>query len=289
MLNTWLNLAEKWVTGRVRRREITALTGRNHRSALSSFVEVVGNRRQIRRSDVERWLEKRANLAESTRRSDLSTVRGWCRWLVREGHLKAYPCEDVAAPREPRRVPRYIKREGIDSLLSVSPDPRTTAVIWLMFGAGLRCCEVARLRVEDWDRAGETMRVTGKGGHEREVPVAKELAKALTWYLAEYPTTTGPLIRSYRQPHKPLTSDTISGQVSELMRAAGIKHAARDGMSAHALRHTAASDTLEASGGDLWLVGELLGHARLDTVKIYLRHARSDEMRRAVDARFAAA
>jgi integrase/recombinase XerC len=283
MHERWAQLGESWVIGRVRRREITALTGRNHRSALTSFLCVVGNRRTIRRSDVERWLEKRAHLAEATRRSDLSTVRGWCRWLVEERHLKTDPTKLVASPKEPRRMPRYIEQAGIDSLLDVSPDARTTAVIWLMFGAGLRCCEVAGVRVEDWDRAGQTIRVIGKGGHEREVPIPREVAGAITWYLASHPATTGPLIRSYRQPHRALTPDTLSGQVSELMRAAGIKHAARDGMSAHALRHTCASDTLEASGGNLWL-----GHANLNTVKIYLRHARSDEMRRAIDARFAA-
>ena len=284
----WRTLADRWVTGRVRRREITPLTARNHRSALGSFCTVVGRRRTIRRAEVERWLEHRADLAPSTRRSDLSTVRGWCRWLIREGHLRHDPTVDVAAPREPRRLPRYIDRELIDELLAVCPDTRAQAIVWLMFGGGLRCCEVSRLEVGDWDRRGELLRVRGKGGHEREVPVVDDVRAALDRYLAEHPATVGPIVRSYNRPSSALRPDTLSGMVSELMRGAGIKHAARDGMSAHALRHTAAADTLDASGGNLWLVGELLGHANLNTVKLYLRRARSGEMRAALDARFAA-
>lgn len=283
----WASLANRWVTGRVRRREITPLTGRNHRSALSSFVAVVGQRTSIRRAEVERWMEHRADLAAATRRSDLSTVRGWCRWLVEEGHLGKDPCIHVRPPKEPRRIPRYIDRELINELIDVCPDARARAVVWLMFGAGLRCVEVERLQVEDWDRRAELLKVRGKGGHEREVPVVDGVRETLTSYLAEYPATTGPLIRSYRTPTS-LRADTLSGVVSELMRAAGIKQAPRDGMSAHALRHTAAADTLDASGGNLWLVGEMLGHANLNTVKVYLRRARTGEMRDAMDARFAA-
>lgn len=284
----WASLAERWVVGRVRRKEITPLTGRNHRSALTSFVAVVGQRRTIRRTEVERWMERRAELAASTRRSDLSVIRGWCRWLVEEGHLRKDPCAHVPAPKEPRRVPRYIDRGLIGELLAVCPDARAVAVVWLMFGCGLRCIEVERLELGDWDRRAELLRVRGKGGHEREVPVPAPVREALNRYLAERPATTGPLIRSYNQPQNPLRADTLSGIVSELMRAAGIKRAPRDGMSAHALRHTSAADTLDASGGNLWLVGEMLGHANLNTVKLYLRRARSGEMREAMDARFAA-
>lgn len=283
----WATLAERWVTGRVRRREITPLTGRNHRSALTSFVKVIGRRVTIRRTEVERWMEERANLAPATRRSDLSVVRGWCRWLLEEGHIRKDPCTYVRPPKEPRRVPRYIDRSLIEELLEVCPDSRARAVVWLMFGAGLRCIEVERLEVGDWDRRAEVLTVRGKGGHEREVPVVDDVRRALNDYLAAHPTTTGPLIRSYRQ-RTALRSDTLSGIVSELMRAAGIKHAPRDGMSAHALRHTCASDTLDASGGNLWLVGEMLGHANLNTVKVYLRRARTGEMREAMEARFAA-
>lgn len=280
----WAGLMNEYVTGRVRRGEITPLTGRNARSALGSLVSVVDTSATITPRTIDRWMRRRAHLSAASRRSDFSTARAWCDWLVSRRVLRSNPTAVFKAPKEPRRAPRALSTHAVAQLLEVCPDTRSRAVVWLMVGLGLRCCEVAGLRVEDWDRHDQVVRIVGKGGHERIIPMVPEVATAVGDYLAQHPATDGPLVRSYREPWQALAADTISGQVSELMKAAGIKRHARDGVSAHALRHTCASDVLDASH-DLTVVQELLGHQNLSTTAIYLRRAGIARMREAMGGR----
>lgn len=281
----WDDLAEAWVSGRLRRREIVLDTARNQRCALAGFVEVIGNRRSIERADVLRWAERCAHLAASTRRSDFSAVRGWCAWLVYEGHLRRDPTYGVKPPKEPRRVPRYLELEDVADILEACPDARSLAICWTMYGAGLRCGGIAALEIGDLNRRAKTLLVLSKGGHRYEASIPAPAIRAIDEYLALHPATTGPIFRSYRDPSAALRPDTISGLVSDIMAESGVKRAPRDGVSAHAFRHTCASELVEATGGNLWLVAEQLGHNDLATLRIYLRHARSAEMRDAQDAR----
>jgi integrase len=89
----------------------------------------------------------------------------------------------------------------------------------------------------------------------------------LEGYLRERPATSGPLIRrAYRRALEGLAGDKISGLVSNWMSEAGIKRYCRDGVSAHALRHTSATDMLRA-GAHLWNLLQALGHAHLATTE----------------------
>ena len=113
-----------------------------------------------------------------------------------------------------------------------------------MVQQGLRCCEVARLQLGDLDRVNGLMLIVGKGGHERVLPIIEETAEAVDAYLTEYPAFAGPLVRSYSDPHRGLASATITKLVRVWVGDAGIKRARHDGVSAHAFRHTAATDML---------------------------------------------
>ncbi|HEY7824746.1 MAG TPA: tyrosine-type recombinase/integrase [Acidimicrobiia bacterium] len=280
----WQALAIQYVAGRVRRGEITPLTGRNTRSSLGSLVKEIGDRRTITPHTIEKWMGTRAHLSAATRRHDFIAARAWCDWLVQEGKLKSNPTVRFRAPKEPRRAPRALSAESVAEVLHVCPDERSKAIVWLMVGMGLRCCEVATLNIEDWDRHSDLLRVTGKGQHVRELPMLPHVSEAIRVYLSAHPATDGPLFRSYRNPTQAIRADTISGMVSELMMAAGIKHHPRDGVSAHALRHTAASDVLEHSH-DLPAVQEMLGHRNLSTTSIYLRRASMERMRDSMSGR----
>lgn len=283
---TLAGLVLEYVNGRVARGEITKASGCNHRCYLSKFTDVVGNRppSRIGVSDIERWMESRAHLRASTRRNQFGLVRSFCAWLVERGTLRANPCDKVRAPKLPRSVPRALPLDHVERLLAACPDNRARLVVWLMVGLGCRCCEVATLEIGDWDRRAKLVRVVGKGGHERELPTSDEVERALTNYLAEWPATSGVLIRSYRDAASPILPATISEMVSAWMRAAGIKRGTRDGVSAHALRHTAASDVAETCG-DLRVVQAMLGHQHLSTTSIYLRRAGMAEMRAAMAGR----
>jgi integrase/recombinase XerD len=278
----------RYVDERRKRGEFTRDTAENAISTLMTFADVVGRRRleQLGPRDVERWLETRGHLARSTRRNQFSKVAHFCRWLRRRGLTRQDIAEDVESPKQPRSVPRALSPEAVAKLLAVMPDHRARVLFWLGYGLGLRCIEMARLELTDWDRTAGIMIVCGKGSHERFVPVEpRQAVWALDAYLDEHPVAGGPLIRSYNAPHRALTEQTISRLGTEWMYAAGIKRRNRDGVSWHALRHTAATELLEASGGDLRVVQEFLGHQHLSSTSIYLARAGAKKIRAAMQLR----
>lgn len=279
-------LVYKYLTGRVRRGELLPLTASNHWSALAVLMEVHGNRpvEHLGKPTIERWLEARTHVKPSTKRNQWSMVSQFCEWLVDEQILRSNPCRKMKAPRRLHTAPRTLEGPAVGTLLDVAPDARATAIVWLMVGLGLRCVSVSKLKIEDWSRRDQVMRVIGKAGHEHEVPVIPEVAAALTRYLAEFPATVGPLVRSYKQPWRSLSPGAISNLMSEWMLAAGVKQAPFDGIGAHALRRTCASDVLD-NCGDLRTISALLGHLDLASAAPYLRHAGLPRMREAMAGR----
>jgi integrase/recombinase XerC len=276
-------VAERQATSAVR-----AATAANYRSVLDRFAATIGEGRSVSslcEEDIVEWLGTLRHCAASTRCNHYSALAGFCGWLRRTGRVAADPMQDVRPPRRPRHVPRCMPEEHVAQLLDRCPDTRARAIVEVMVGMGLRCKEVCGLQIADWDRSGQVMLVThGKGGHEREVPVPSSTAAAIDSYLLDHPATSGPLFRSYRDYGCGLDANYLSELVSRWMRAARVKHTSRDGRSAHALRHTAASDVLEQCN-DLRVVQQMLGHQHLSTTSIYLRRADLSKMRTAMEGR----
>lgn len=272
--------------GRLRRGELVLQTVRQWRSVLGGLVVCHGDRpvERFGIGTIERWREATAHHKPSTRASDWTAVTNFTKWLHQQGHIRTDPCVGLKAPRRPRTEPRALETGAVAALLRVAPDARARAIIWLEVGLGLRRIEVHRARIEDWLRRDELLRVTGKGGHERTVPVVAGARRALLAYLAEWPATVGPLIRSTTNPSNPLSLSALSHYMATWMYAAGIKHAPLDGVNGHALRHTAASDVLD-NCGDLRVVQEMLGHQNLATTAVYLRRSRIGVMREAMEGR----
>jgi integrase len=175
--------------------------------------------------------------------------------------------------------------DAVGALLEVCPDARGRAIVWLMIGMALRCCEVERLQVYDWDTSSATMHIRGKRNDERILPVPGAVSDALGAYLKEHPPFgDGPIIRTYRRPNQPLRADTLSGMVSSWMEAAGLKRGPRDGVSAHALRHTCASLAFERTK-DIRVAQELLGHVNLAVTSRYIRPVGVEALRDALARR----
>lgn len=272
----------------VRRRkgELTAGTLKGYRSTLMRFAEHHGNRplAQLTPRAIDRWLETIGQHKASTRRRMLSHVKGFCRWMLREGHITADPCDQLRPIRQPDLPPRALDADQVAAVLAACGDNRARVMVWLMVGCGLRCVEVARLNVEHWSRRDGVLRVIGKGLHEREVAVPSTVARALDAYLAECPALSGPLVRSVYGPHDRLSRTYVSMIVSGVMWASGVKRAAGDGVSAHALRHTCGSDVLDHCH-DVRVVQAVLGHRSLATTQRYLRRASLGQMREAMEGR----
>lgn len=255
------------------------------RYRLRRFSDFFGDRplSLLGRRQVAAWQETLTGLSAGTRRLHVSTVRGFCRWLTDEGHLRADPTVGLTPVRKPRRVPRALPSDTVRRLLAACGDDRDRLILELMVGLGLRCVEVASLEHGDYDPTAGIVRVVGKGGHERALPVPSSVAAAIAGYQAAYGGRGGPLIAS-RTTGLPLSAAYVSDLVAAAMRRAGIKRRAYDGISAHALRHTAASDVLEHSH-DLGAVQAMLGHANLATTSVYLRGADLGRLREAMEGR----
>lgn len=178
----------------------------------------------------------------------------------------------------PRSVPRALDTDAVDAILTACRDQVDTVAVWLMVGCGLRRGEVARATWADYDRTAYVLTVHGKAGHERLVPVPSQVRPALR----ELPgARSGPILSHDGRAYTP---GTIGYRVSKAMGRAGVKAAACDGVSGHALRHTAASDVLDACG-DLRVVQEMLGHAQLASTSIYLRRAGLPRIAAAMEGR----
>lgn len=257
--------AMRYVAERQAERRFRGRTPLNVTGVLFNLAKSVPEVEGLTRRRVEKWLRSQ-EVAPSTARAYLSIVRAFSAWLVDNRFLRRDPCAGIPNPRQPRVLPRSLQSERVERLFSTLPDSRAELVCSLMVQEGLRCCEVVNLEVGDIDFSQRSMLVRGKGGHERVLPISDE-----TWgYLLRYSSAVaGPLIRSAKDPHKGLTPHYLSTLVSGWMREAGIKSKAYDGVAAHSLRHTMATDVLKG-GATIREVQVALGHASLSTTQRYL-------------------
>jgi integrase/recombinase XerC len=271
MARTVLEIVSPYLQDRVKRREISHSKARDYRRVLVAFGDHCGKRPipNISPVDVESWTSGMGHLAPATVRVYLSAVRGLFTWAIRHGYCRRNPALEVQSPKQPRTIPRGLSVESARALLLTAPDERGRLICGLMLQQGLRCIEVARMDLGDIDFGNGTMLVTGKGHHERVLPITDETRVLLDAYLYAHPAAAGPLIRSYQPCGRRLSAKTISMLVADWCWQAGIKRRARDGVSAHAGRHTCAGDMLRL-GAHVRDVQAVLGHRHLATTEIYL-------------------
>jgi len=265
------DLITPYLRERVRRREFTKDTARNNYTALKQFADIYGRRpvANLSRRDVERWLEEYSYLAAGTRRSRFSMLRCWFAWLADRGHIKRSPTYGMKAPRKPRSVPRALPHEAIQATLQAAPDQRARLIAVLMVQEGLRAMEVSGLEVGDLDLRERMMRVVGKGGHERALPITNETMVELLRYLAMFPSNGGPLVRSYQYPSHALVPMTVGSIMRRMLYDAGVKHRPRDGISGHSLRHTCLTDMLR-HGAHIRDVQAAAGHSSIAVTETYI-------------------
>ncbi|MBX6378303.1 MAG: site-specific integrase, partial [Clostridia bacterium] len=144
------------------------------------------------KADVRRYLQylERQGLSAATLARRLAALKAFYLYLVREGLLADSPAEDVAAPRQPRRLPRVLTVEEVDRLLR-QPVPTTAsgrrdrAMLELLYATGIRVSELVSLDVHSVNVSLGYLRCRGKGGKERVVPVGSVARAALKGYLEQ--------------------------------------------------------------------------------------------------------
>jgi len=244
-----------------------------HRLGLGSVTEV--DRRVVRRYLAN--LAARGNAPRSVARKT-SAVRAFFADGARRGLVLANPVVGVATPKRPRSLPRAFPAGALarqlDALVGSGPaDLRDRALLEVLYGTGLRVSEAASLTVGAVQGA-ELVRVVGKGGRERVVPLGGQAKRAVERYLNQ---GRGGLAG-------PGSGDALwVGASTRPLSERGIRRVVRARLATfpHALRHSFATHLLEG-GADLRVVQELLGHRELGTTQVYTAVTR-EHLRSAYD------
>jgi len=236
--------------------------------------------------ELERWLAemRAAGLAPSTIARRVSAVRTYFRHLVLIGAREDNPAAALVLPRRPRKLPRALSPSETERLIDAATGttPRTLrdrALVELLYGAGLRVSETIGLEKNGIDLELRVVRVLGKGGKERLVPLGRPAAEAVRRYLA---LGRPHLDRRYRPElflnarGGPLTRAGAFLILRRLAEKAGLEP---ERVHPHLLRHSFATHLLDG-GADLRSVQEMLGHADLGTTERYT-HV-SDRRRREI-------
>lgn len=218
------------------------------------------------------------NLAVTTVRRRISAVRGYHRFLVREGLTDANPADAVDIPKAADRLPDVLSIEKVgemlDAFVGTRPsDLRDRALLEVLYGCGLRASEAVGLDMEAVNFDDGFLRVFGKGSKERIVPIAGAAERALRRYLAEGRPA---LARAAANPTADATAAVFLNQrggrlgrqsVFNLARKAG-RVIGRYDLHPHTLRHSFATHMLKG-GADLRVLQEILGHADMSTLQVY--------------------
>jgi site-specific recombinase XerD len=223
--------------------------------------------------------------APSTVARKLAAVRALFRVQMQLGLLSQNPADLVSAPKRPKTLPRVLKREEIEMLLDRIPaltplELRDRALLELAYSSGLRAEELVTVEVGAIDFDSETVRVEGKGGKTRLVPVGEHALQAIARYLDRarpaLRADRGDAASAQQEPlflsktGRRLSTSDVRRRLRTWTRASQGRAPALGQAHPHTLRHSFATHLLEG-GADLRSIQELLGHATISTTQVYTR------------------
>ena len=242
-----------------------------HFAGTRGIDDPAGVTRQALREFV--FLLKDLGLSPASIRRTVSTIRTYFGFLLAEGHVESDPSDRLESPARWRKLPEALTVREIEAMLA-APDIaeplawRDRALLELGYGAGLRVSELVGLSLPDLLVNEGLVRVFGKGGKERVVPIGRNTIGAVSVYLH---TLRPELDKGKSQARvllnargQPLSRVGAWGIVKRVAKAAGVERR----VTTHTLRHSFATHLLEG-GADLRAVQEMLGHADLSTTQIY--------------------
>ena len=271
---------ERYLDFLTHERRLAALTVKNYRrdlellSALAKNLESGGARTlgTLAQADIRRFAAALhgKGLGAKTLARVLSGWRGYFGHLVREKRLAINPVEGVKAPKAAKRLPQTLSPDEAVRLVSFVDDTpegiRDRAIFELLYSSGLRISEVTGLDTDGIDLSTSEVRVTGKGGKTRIVPVGKHAMEAIWRWLKTRRTFKG-------AAGSALFLGSRGNRIGPRVVQSRIKHwATLQGLTIdphpHMLRHSFASHVLQSSG-DLRAVQEMLGHASIASTQVY--------------------
>lgn len=271
----------QWLASERRMSNNTVTAYRHDVSVFLSFLsDHLGNNlslldlKKLKQNDFRSYLAWRREdgLSNTSLARKMSAIRSFFRFMERNNQLHNPVINSVRTPKRPHSVPKPLDVEqaklAITHVSTLQNEAwlgkRDIAVLTLLYGCGLRISEALSLNLCD-KPTSTTLKVSGKGGKERLVPVIKVVREAIDDYLTSCPfllTDQSPLFVGKRG--KRLDPGIIQKQLRRLRLSLGLPSTATP----HALRHSFATHLL-TKGGDLRTIQELLGHASLSTTQRY--------------------
>ncbi len=235
------------------------------------------------------------NFTPKTVRLHMSALSGFCRFLVKEGHIQSNPVRLVPKPKVEKRLPQFFRAEALqeyfknteiytsqeylDGLLT-SPhsesgrklyeDRLSRLIISMLYSTGLRRSELIALDVKDIDFGRKVVKVLGKGNKMREIPLIDSLCEEILLYLkaveavtAEERSLKSPLLVTYagNRLYPGYVDRTVKRELGDVKGITGR-------MSPHVLRHSLATELMNEEA-DLNSIKEMLGHSSLATTQVY--------------------
>jgi integrase/recombinase XerC len=269
-----LKLLQEYIGHLTHERRLSAHTAKNYRRDIEALMAMAGDTptAALRTHDIRRYIAQlhgRGLDGRSLARM-LSAWRGFYRYLARDHGCKQNPCVGIRAPKSAKRLPHALSPDEARQLVEIeNSDPlalRDKAILELFYSSGLRLAELTSLVPGDINFADATVRVTGKGGKTRIVPVGSHAVQALHEWLA----ARAAMARIdddalfVTQQGRRLGPRAIQTRVQKRALMQGV--AAR--VHPHMLRHSFASHVLQSSS-DLRAVQEMLGHSSISTTQVY--------------------
>lgn len=225
--------------------------------------------------EMRAWMAnlRQDNISPRSLARKLSAVKSFYRWLAERQGIDATTVLSVKAPKFEARLPRPVSEETakkfMEAVIVQTPKPwlaaRDLAIVTLLYGCGLRISEALSLKNKETP-LGRSLRIVGKGGKERLIPILELAAKSVAEYQRLCPFALG--------QHDPIFRGARGGvlnprQIQKVIERTRIQMGLPSSVTPHAFRHSFATHLLNA-GGDLRSIQELLGHRNLSTTQAYL-------------------
>lgn len=274
-------------------RRYSPLTVRNYRRDVEEFVrwgeEQSGefSLLKVEPVDLREWImalsDERSDKGSGLRRSAASinrtvaSLRSMYKFLRREGIVERDLFVAISSLRTPQRLPKFVVEGDMyrvverlnEDLRSAEWLRRRNALIVLMlYGCGLRLSELVSISLSDFDEPMLTLRITGKGSKQRELPVVERLRHEIKQYIADFSDQKICILKQNRlflsKRGEPISRSDVQRSVARLLRECGVQGK----VSPHVLRHTFATHLLNA-GADMREIQELLGHSSLRATQVY--------------------
>lgn len=233
----------------------------------------INNVSKIRSEDIKDFLKVRSNEESSTIAHNLTVIKNFHTYLLKEDIVKSDVSEFIDRPKLRKSLPKTLSVEDVDKLLDIklesSFDYRNKAMLELMYGCGLRVSELVNLTLNDIDMTNSLIRIFGKGSKEREIPIGEYSI----YYLKEYLKVRDSLLKG--KPCNKLFLNNHGSSISrqgffkmlkQLLKEKGLN----TDVSPHTLRHSFATHLINR-GADLRSIQEMLGHSDISTTKIYTK------------------